>query len=454
MYLNPSDKLDQFLLRELEGDAIPFDEWDEFLEDLTQDSPSLEEQLTHLQITMEEVPILYRELCQEFQRLATMLGYPLPNRYLCCLHFSQISDCFGDHLRFITMLLSDETGEIWTQPLSDTEEAIQEFLAAYLNALNLEHILLQQQSLAGCWTSTYELLRRKPAGTMEGVQPSEHELFNLYQSVYQSDRVSAVLLENFALLLSDISYSPILHQLAPLYLYQMIVKHASRLHKNTNLTVCYDSLWKPTTYRIDQDNGKNFQENERRLLLFQRLCELFERDVLVDLPLCGWGFRELSNLDEFYRENLFVEKISALPTALEELLDETGFSCFPGEARRSVLPTDGSFTKRQIQRFQESRTYRSALRRISRYMNRHGDTLAQQFLETSPQDIRSLCIQILHDSNLPPRMHPKNMLELTYFTYSINEGLLDLVDYFAEQLLLEGLEKITSKSWDDVLKKT
>lgn len=442
MYLNPTDKIDQFILRELEGEPIPFDEWEDLLEELNQDDPTAEELLAQLTMTREEIPQRYCDLHAQFHTLAMELGYPFQNRYLCCLNFSKVKENTQEHLQFITLFLSD-MGEILSKKEPpQSEEEVQNFLAAYTAALSMEEVISRQCELSQQWEDIQGDLRKPITGSMNPLQVSEHEVFNLYQGIYQNEQVSTVLLDNFALLLSDISCSPLLHQLAPLYLYQMIVKHSSRLRKNANLTVRPDSLWKPTSYRIDEDNGKNFLENEKRLFLFHRLCQLFARDEVVDLPLCGWGFQELSNLAEFYRENLFFECVSVLPPSPQELLDEAGFTCFPSPLREESLHNDGTLTPRQIQLFQEGRTYRTALQRISDYMNTHAQSLAQQFLDTSPQEIRHLCVQVLHDSKLPPRMLPKNMVELACFTYSINEGLLELVDYFAQRLLLEGMEGI------------
>ena len=96
---------------------------------------------------------------------------------------------------------------------------------------------------------------------------------------------------------------------------------------------------------------------------------------------------------------------------------------------------DSGLPLKDLLRFQSSTDpiVISSLDRISDYMNSHALDLTKAFLHADLSEMRFLCRTILEKSCIR-RSIPAH--ELPFYLASINEGLMELQDYFASQYLI------------------
>lgn len=130
-----------------------------------------------------------------------------------------------------------------------------------------------------------------------------HEMTCLYRDIFKvSERASAELYYNLYYFLHQVHQTPMYWKVAPLFFFQLMVRHTKRLASNENLNVSLKNLWKFKEYKILKDNGKNFCQYKAFSKLFRKLCKLYKNTPGVNLELCKYGFREQSNLSEWIVE--------------------------------------------------------------------------------------------------------------------------------------------------------
>lgn len=89
------------------------------------------------------------------------------------------------------------------------------------------------------------------------------------------------------------------HQIMPLFLFQIMVRHASRLVSQENLHLSLKRLWSYKKYEINRNNNKNYRQYKMYSKMFRKLCKYFKNDDSVNIELCKYGFRKISNLHQW-----------------------------------------------------------------------------------------------------------------------------------------------------------
>lgn len=242
--------------------------------------------------------------------------------------------------------------------------------------------------------------------------------------------------------------SPELKSVEPLLLFRLLTRRQSYMCCTPDLAVNLSALWKPDKNKIDADNGKNFKQYRTNLQLFLSLCQIYERDSQVDIPLCWYGLDQITVLGDFYRNEVSKgweyadSELPFIPT-VEELVEDGLFSCFEnGRGDNAMLNDSGLFLKNLL-RFQYSTdpVISASLERISDYMNNHAVELTEAFLYADLTEVRALCRTILEKSNIRHRISAH---DLPLYLASINDGLMELQDYFASQYLVQAGHVLTA----------
>ncbi|MDE7243845.1 MAG: hypothetical protein K2O18_07705, partial [Oscillospiraceae bacterium] len=429
--------LDNMIERTLEGEIIPFDEWQDLVDDLSEEEPpSAAEILQEHHLTMPELVIQAEAGREVFLAALRQYDLPIENRFelcrkLCELAEAQPSDML---LRLYCDIVSDNGF------LLDLERAVEEesylcWLSVQERSSELYEYLSGQKRTAERFRETLEQVqttRRVPVSRAKEDTRRQNAVFQAYMRIFELSEGSQRFLDNILWLLQTADSSPALTAIKPLFLYRVLTRHGSRLRTNDGLRINYRSLWKYQRYIIDQDNGKNYKRYMQYISLFDELCGIFQSDSRVDIPLCLYGFDHLSNLGEILRwsprsHNPF--GISLAPT-VEEIMFESTFSCFENSADDNVVCMDYDISWKELNRFRsstESRLVRAA-KRIDNYMNRHLDELLTRFLNADSVGIKALCAEILEAVKLPAAQQPKNMKETALFLAGINDCLMEAVD--------------------------
>lgn len=118
-----------------------------------------------------------------------------------------------------------------------------------------------------------------------------------------------------------------------------------------------------------------------------------------------------------------------VPT-IEDVVENSLFSCFENGYGDNVVLEDSGISVRELMNFQCSTNpvIVRSLNKISAYMNDHAVELTDIFLYAPPEDVKSICRNILENSKLKSIISARN---LPLYLASINEGLMELQDYFA-----------------------
>ena len=212
-----------------------------------------------------------------------------------------------------------------------------------------------------------------------------------------------------------------------------------------DLNVSLSALWKRDDQQIDRNNGRNYRQYGRNLRFFKDLCQLYRNDEAVNFPLCWYGLDQVTVLGKFYREHISTgweyadsdSEYSFIPT-VEEIVEDALFSCFPNGCDDNVVLMDSNITPKELDQFRQSEETPNlgALDKISDYMNTRTVDLANQMAHAAPEEVKTLCRDILEQSGI--KYCPKSPHETELFLAAINGGLMDCQDWLAGYLLAQA----------------
>lgn len=438
--------LNDMVHRTLEGEAIPFDEWLNLVDDLdedTEDAPNIDAILQEYGLTLTDLEGQAEAARKGFVDTLRRYGLPQDDRFaLCRLLYERAKETPSDELLRLYCDIVCDDGFLFDTEWIGTDEAVcwlmekedADALYSYLSE-RMEESLRFRKILEKAKEINFVDLH-------SGADTSScaDEIFQTYIQVFRPVRDQEKLLGNIAQLLHIAGHAEELAPIKPLFIYRMLTRHGKRLQTNETLKVDFQALWSYQMYKIEQDNGKNYRTNMCYLKLFSRLCDIFQSDKTVDISLCIHGFGQLSNLREFYQ--LYAPGDFEIPFAppVEDLLDESPFSCFAHGVEDNVVMVSSGIPFKELDRFQRSidRNRSRALAQISEYMNRNITDLVTKFWGASPEDVKTLCAEILEASALPSTQQPKTARDTALFLAATNGGLMDAVETFAMQYLADA----------------
>ena len=444
--LDQKDPLDRLLEKELRGEAILFDEWEQAMDELA-DEPDLEEVLQREGLTWASARQQAEAYRQEFLHRAAQYALPLEDRFPLCQTLFDRAESPSNELRWLFCQVVTDVGFLLDRDRErfDEEELVQGWLwskreSEELFAALSERAVLQQRFLAICAQTQKNSLPKADCDSEK-----KDLIFQRYTELFGASGDEKLFLDNIDQLIGMQERSGALTEIAPLFLYRMLVRHGKRLHSSDSTRFDCRALWRYQAYRIDGNNGKNYKTNLAYLRLFHALCEIYETDERVSIPLCCHGFEQLSNLGDFYR--MVKPSDWPLPFAepLEELIAQHTFSCYEHGLGDNVILAEEGLTARALFGFEGGgdRNRARALDRISAYMNRHAAELTTAFLGADDKGVKALCGEILTGAALTAREQPTDLPTVALFLASINGGLMELVDYYANDLLIRAAERLT-----------
>ena len=262
-------------------------------------------------------------------------------------------------------------------------------------------------------------------------------IFKVYREVYPLNKIGPYLMQNLEILAATANTPP-LNEIAPLYIYQMLTKHSSRLNKNEGLQVNQESLWKYQEYQIDFDNGKNFKANARNIQLFLDLCGLFAGRPEVDIVLCQYGFIQLSNLYYFYEEN-FSNEEGFLIEPLERWILDHPFSCYPNGDEDALMYRKSGISYLKYRRFRRNPTKKESLEQIFRFIVEREQEYLPRFLDADEEGTVALCKEIIGEIPLSFTLNTMEQ-DLPIYLAVVNIHLQNFMDLAALESLRIGIE--------------
>lgn len=220
----------------------------------------------------------------------------------------------NEELLFLYTVISVEEGLLFSQMEDDEQEILfwlehSEKAEKFYRTISIENDNATRLKELSC--------SQKIAGPHE-IDADEQVL--LYQMALQHDflykgRGSNLFLENIGELVRKVNACPELKQIKP-YVYSAVL---SRKHKlmtgRKNYSPNFDNIFQSIEYKIDDDNGKNFDTYQSYLELYDQLRRHYEDESDVDFS--DYCFAHLNNLSEWYYENC--EPNEEIPMTLERM---------------------------------------------------------------------------------------------------------------------------------------
>ena len=235
-----------------------------------------------------------------------------------------------------------------------------------------------------------------------------------------------------------------LRSIEPLLLFRLLTRRQKYMCNTPDLAVNLAALWTRDKNKVDSDNGRNFRQYRKNLRFFADLCKIYEKDEHTDLPLCWYGLDQITVLGEFCRNEMSKgwayagrePEFPFIPT-VEELVEDCSFTCFENGLDDNVVWQDSGLPAKELWRFQlsEDPVIIASLNRISNYMNAHAAELTNIFLHAGSAEVKAICQRVLERSHI--RLI-KRTQDLPLYLASINDGLMELRDYFANQYLIQA----------------
>ena len=449
--LDRNDPLDRMLLKELSGSPVLFDEWLDAMDKLA-DEPDCEQILRERGLDRKAVLREAQKYRADFRARLAERELPVYDRFTLCRQLSELAKAAPDFalLQIFCEVLCDPGFLLDHEPEAvgeeEQEEEDEQVILQYLSFMEewdeLFQTLLRRGELVGKFAEAAK--QKRSPRSADCATERKYEVFRCFTELYDMPPKGdgRILLDNLAAYMQIAAASPALRSVEPLLLFRLLTRRQSYMCGTPDLVVDLSAIWKPDHNKIDADNGRNFRQYRTNLQLFTHLCQIYERDSQVDIPLCWYGLDQITVLGDFYRKEIskgweYADSetdLAFIPT-IEELVEDRLFSCFENGQGDNVMLNDSGLPLKDLLRFQSSTDpiVISALERISDYMNSHALDLTKAFLHADLSEMRFLCRTILEKSCIR-RSIPAH--ELPFYLASINEGLMELQDYFASQYLI------------------
>lgn len=444
--LDRNNPLDSMILKELSCTPVPFDEWLDAMEDL-EDEPDCVEILQERGLQWDDVLRDAEAYRAGFRDRLEAKDLPHGDRFALCRLLAEQAQA-GPSLELLHIYCEILCAPDFLLGMDgDEEQTILQYLSFLEEYDMLLKALLQRGELAEKFRSVKKQ-KRSPRPTDCDTE-RKYEIFQFFAELYDMPKKGdgRILLDNLTTYMQIAAASPELKSVKPLLLFRLLTRRQSYMCCTPDLAVDLSALWKPDKNKIDADNGRNFKQYRTNLQLFLSLCQIYERDSQVDIPLCWYGLDQVTVLGDFYRNEVSKgweyadSELPFIPTA-EELVEDGMFSCFENGQGDNAMLNDSGLPLKNLLRFQYSADPATiaSLERISDYMNSHAVELTEAFLYADLPEVRSLCRTILERSSIRHRISGH---DLPLYLASINDGLMELQDYFASQYLIQAGHALT-----------
>lgn len=371
-------------------------------------------------------------------QLGNQFDFPLDNPFISCKKVSELEVFTGDLEEFLSLFLFEQGHLLKPDESLSEKEQLTDYALSCTEYQKIKNSLSVVDSLRQNWMIQKPKLVAKLESDIPNSNVKREELLKVYSSIFGITNATEEFLYNLDVMIGEINRIEAFRKIAPLYVYQVLVKHNKRLQTNKDMAIKQKSLWTYQEYEIYKDNGKNFNKNRLYLNLFERLCTVFQKDTTVNIPLCRWGFMMLSNLVEFQRYEL-EDKLTSVFPLMDEIIDVSLFSCFSYPYTGAVVLKDTGYSLKQVEYFQTVSAYRIGLEKVAQYMNENAANLLETLEKEEFTNIKKICADILFQCKLKKAEKPNTQRELDLFLCCINLALQDIADYFAKEYLVLGL---------------
>ena len=279
-----------------------FGEYDEeiekFLDDEAENYIPLEEKLLERGIDFETAVTAADKFCRKFNDMLAVRGIAKNNISQVCADIAELlKHDTGNEAEFLYTAMLSEVFLLFGETEND-EQKVELWLEQSEKMYYLHTLFFLEK--CNC-QKIKDISKSLKANTVGEVDLEEHKI--LYDTLMQYDifEESYVLEENIGELIRQVNVNDRLKQIKP-YIYTAVLsRKTKKMTDQKGFIPNIQSIFKPMIYKIEKDNGKNFDRYQTYLEFYDHLKRVYEREY--DKNLTDYCFTHFSNLSEWFYDN-------------------------------------------------------------------------------------------------------------------------------------------------------
>lgn len=277
------------------------EEIEKFLDEETENYVPLKEKLLERGIDFETAVIAADKFCGKFDDMLTVKGIVKNNISQVCKEITELlkHDTGEDNEFLYTAMLSEVFllfGEI------ENDEQKVELWLEQSEKMYYLHTLFWWEKCN--YRKMIDILASVKANAVGEVDYEEHQI--LYDALIQYDifilvKNDDIFEENIGELIRQVNANSMLKQIKP-YIYTAVLsRKTKKMTEQKGYMPNIRSILKRTEYKIEKDNGKNFDRYQTYLELYDHLKRVYDGEY--DQNLTDYCFTHFSNLSEWFYDN-------------------------------------------------------------------------------------------------------------------------------------------------------
>ena len=399
---------------------MDFDEYEllKYIDHLIDTTESLESQLKEANLTLGKATKNTQLFMTHFKELCTTYSLPMDNKAKFCQILYQTMDNIPeqDMLWLYTALFVDAGLLFDTNRIDRT---IKQDVGCYLTMHKDMAFLTKELQRKTIYNNTFREIKQQLKIQNSYMEHSASEadvyfILNTFKEYFPADSNNdiKILMDNITLLCNNLANDKELMTVAPLFVYQVVSKHKSRLCSADNFYFDITKLWAYKPYQIETDNGKNFNNLTSLFYFFLDLCDHFSKNPAVDIGFSCYIFSELSNICEWYYTNFEHNKDINLPIPLAAIIDQCQITFYNDDVVIYGCSYEDTET---FSRSKQSHNQQIELK-IEQHFVMHPEVI-QYYIENlsaSSEKRRHIIYELFDNANLPTKYISTDTLPIIY----------------------------------------
>lgn len=277
------------------------EEIEKFLDDEAENYVSMEEKLLQRGIDFETAVTAADKFCGKFDNLLSVKGIEKNNISQVCTDIAELlKHDTGMEAEFLYTAMLSEVFLLFGE-IEDNEQKVELWLEQSEKMYYL-HTLFWWEKYN--YQKISDISAHIKTSTFGEEDSEEHKI--LYDTLMQYDifisfNKNEVFEENIGELIRQVNAHDRLKQIKP-YIYTAVLsRKIKKMTEQKGYMPNIRSILKPTKYKIEKDNGKNFDRYQTYLELYDHLKRVYDGEY--DQNLTDYCFTHFSNLSEWFYDN-------------------------------------------------------------------------------------------------------------------------------------------------------
>ena len=274
------------------------EEIEKFLDDEAENYIPLEEKLLERGIDFETAVTVADKFRRKFNDMLAVKGIAKNNISQVCADIAELlKHDTGNEAEFLYTAMLSEVFLLFGET-EDNEQKVELWLEQSEKMYYLHTLFFWEKCN---YQKIKDISKSAKSNTVGEVDLEEHKI--LYDTLMQYDifEESYVLEENIGELIRQVNANNRLKQIKP-YIYTAVLsRKTKKMTDQKGFIPNIQSVLKPMEYKIEKDNGKNFDRYQMYLELYDHLKRVYDGEY--DKNLTDYCFTHFSNLSEWFYDN-------------------------------------------------------------------------------------------------------------------------------------------------------